>query len=147
MINSKILLIAFLAVSAIDADTINRLAIRTADCDDCGMSNTFGDLRMQICNGFKECCNTAELDNTFHDDFDEGALDFFEDHDQLTQCDRFDMKNSNPSQIVMFLIHEGSDGYQADYVQVETDTGYYKCYFHKFLDNDDSEQGSNCIAA
>ena len=41
----------------------------------------------------------------------------------------------------------GSDGYQADYVQVETDTGYYKCYFHEFLDNDDSEQGSNCIAA
>ena len=48
MINSKIVFIAFLAVSAINADNIYRLAIRTADCDDCGMSNTFGDLRMQV---------------------------------------------------------------------------------------------------
>merc|ERR1711894_811026 len=98
---TKILFLALFAVSAINADKIYRIEVRTADCDDCGMSNTFGDLRMQICNGFKECCNTAELDNTFHNDF------------------------------------EGSDGYQADYIKVGTDTGYYQCNFIKFLDGDD----------
>ena len=45
----KILIVAALAISAINADRIYRIEIRTADCDDCGMSNTFGDLRMQVC--------------------------------------------------------------------------------------------------
>merc|ERR1712241_1453174 len=146
---SKIFFIAIFAVSAINADKINRIEIRTADCDDCGMSNTFGDLRMQICNGVKECCNTAELDNTFHNDFEEGALDIFDDHDILAGCDQFDMKNSAANTIIMYLVHEGSDGYKADYVNVATDAGGveggYKCYFQKFLDGDDSEAGFNCI--
>merc|ERR1711962_1676677 len=141
MVIPKILVVAALAISAINADRIFRIEIRTADCDDCGMSNTFGDLRMQICNGYKECCNTAELDNTFHNDFEEGALDIFDDHDILTQCDQFDMKNSAASQIIMYLVHEGSDGYQADYIKVDTDTGYYQCNYMKFLDGDDSEEG------
>ena len=48
MVIPKILVVAALAISAINADRIFRIEIRTADCDDCGMSNTFGDLRMQV---------------------------------------------------------------------------------------------------
>merc|ERR1712018_999558 len=134
MVNQKCLLTAIFCISMIKADLIKRIEVQTADCDDCGMSNTFGDLRMQICNGVKECCNTAELDNTFHNDFEEGALDIFDDHDILAGCDQFDMKNSAASQIIMYLVHEGSDGYQADYIKVDTDTGYYQCNYQKFLD-------------
>ena len=32
----------------IKADLIKKIEVRTADCDDCGMSNTFGDLRMEV---------------------------------------------------------------------------------------------------
>lgn len=39
----------------------------------------------------------------------EGALDIFDDHDILTQCDRFDMKNTNPNQLIMTLLHEGNN--------------------------------------
>ena len=51
MTNPKIILvIAYLAVSCIHADRITRIEVRTAECDDCGMSNTFGALRMQVDN-------------------------------------------------------------------------------------------------
>ena len=40
----------------------------------------------------------------------------------------------------------GSDGYQADYINVGTDTGRYQCQFNKFLDNEDSENGFSCVA-
>ena len=100
MSTSKIILvISFLAVICIHADRITRVEVRTAECDDCGMSNTFGALRMQVfsydihskseilesfltnliiesfmnfhkvCNSLVECCNTGKLDNSFHDDF------------------------------------------------------------------------------
>ena len=45
---SNILLLALFAVSAVRSDYINKIEVRTADCDDCGMSNTFGALRMQV---------------------------------------------------------------------------------------------------
>ena len=57
---TKILFVALFAVSAINADKIYRIEVRTADCDDCGMSNTFGDLRMQVSmykSGIGESCN------------------------------------------------------------------------------------------
>ena len=57
---TKILFVALFAVSAISADKIYRIEIRTADCDDCGMSNTFGDLRMQVSmykSGMAKSCN------------------------------------------------------------------------------------------
>ena len=44
------------------------------------------------------------------------------------------------------MIYKGSDGYQADYIKVDTDTGYYQCNYMKFLDDDDSEEGFNCVA-
>ena len=40
----------------------------------------------------------------------------------------------------------GTDGYQADYIKLYTDNGYYKCYYDDFLDDDASEQGHNCYA-
>ena len=49
IMTSKVgLVIAFLAVSCIHADRITRVEVRTAECDDCGMSNTFGALRLQV---------------------------------------------------------------------------------------------------
>ena len=86
------------------------------------------------------------------------------------------MKNSPASSIIMTLVHTGnflllsipyfcffgcvgmikvckklylilgSDGYQADYINVGTDTGRYQCQFNKFLDNEDSENGFSCVA-
>ena len=49
MTTTKVILaIAFLAVICVHADRITRVEVRTAECDDCGMSNTFGALRMQV---------------------------------------------------------------------------------------------------
>ena len=45
----KVLLITIFATLANCKDTIYRVEIKTSDCDDCGMSNTFGALRMQVC--------------------------------------------------------------------------------------------------
>ena len=50
MLNVRFLIVVSFAVSAIQADLISRIEVRTADCDDCGMSNTFGALRMQVSN-------------------------------------------------------------------------------------------------
>ena len=50
MLNFRFLIVVSFAVSAIQADLISRIEVRTADCDDCGMSNTFGALRMQVSN-------------------------------------------------------------------------------------------------
>merc|ERR1712080_257884 len=146
MIIFKILTITVFSILGVHADVVNRVEVRTANCDDCGMSNTFGALRLQICNAFKECCFTDKLDVRFHDDFDEGAIDIFEGHDILSTCDYFDMRNSAPQSIMMSLNHEGTDGYQSDYIKAWTDSGYYECYFSKFLDGDDSEQGQDCIS-
>merc|ERR1712135_15436 len=137
---------ALISMSVSQADLVKKIETRTADCDDCGMSNTFGDLRLEICNSLRECCTTAELDNRFENDFEKGQVDTFDDHSILNQCDEFDMKNSQGSSIMMTLMHSGSDGYQADYIQVGTDTGTYQCNFGKFLDGDDSETGFSCAA-
>lgn len=48
MIALRVIFVALLAAPAINADSITRIEVRTADCDDCGMSNTFGDLRLQV---------------------------------------------------------------------------------------------------
>ena len=48
MAGLKNLVFVMFAVSTIQADLIYKLEVRTADCDDCGMSNTFGALRMQV---------------------------------------------------------------------------------------------------
>ena len=39
--------------------------------------------------------------------FPEGAVDIFDDHSILNECDQFDMKNSPGSSIVMTLMHSG----------------------------------------
>ena len=53
-------------------------------------------------------------------------------------------KNSNVH--MFFYPFVGSDGYQADYIKIYTDTGAYTCYFSKFLDDDDSEMGHGCVS-
>merc|ERR1712018_365642 len=111
-ISKIILVIAFFAVNSIQADRITRIEVRTAECDDCGMSNTFGALHMQVCNSYVECCNTGKLDVPFHDDFYEGAIDTFEGESILHNCSTFDMKKSPANSILMTLNHEGTDGYQ-----------------------------------
>ena len=44
----KLLILVVFAVTAVRSDYIRSIEVRTADCDDCGMSNTFGALRMQV---------------------------------------------------------------------------------------------------
>ena len=39
----------------------------------------------------------------------EGAVDNFAEHDDLNQCDQFDMNNSPPTQIRVTLLHEGTE--------------------------------------
>ena len=38
----------------------------------------------------------------------EGAVDNFAEHDDLNQCDQFDMKNSPSTQIRVTILHEGT---------------------------------------
>merc|ERR1740124_1209891 len=95
----------------------------------------FGELRMQICNSNHDCCSTAELDNDFKNDFNDGAVDQFEEHSILNQCDQFDMRNSAPATIQMTVFHEGSDGWKGDWVKVYTSSGpTYECLYSAFLD-------------
>jgi len=145
MLGLKIFVVIVFSAVTVFADLVGRIEVRTADCDDCGMSNTFGALRMQMCNSYNDCCFTSKLDEPFHDDFDEGATDIFEGYSILNECDHFDMRNSDPTSIKMSLLHEGTDGYQANYITFYTDTSYYKCYFSKFLDDEDYEDGYNCV--
>ena len=42
--------IAFVAIASIEANLIYKIRVNTASCDDCGMSNTFGALRLQVFN-------------------------------------------------------------------------------------------------
>jgi len=139
------LILFALAVSSIQADRINMLEIKTSDCDDCGMGH-FGELRAEVCNSMNECCFTSSLDNHFTDDFNQGAVDNFAEHDDLNQCDQFNMNNSPPTQIRVTLLHEGSDGWKGDWISVHTDRGQYQCQLTKFLDGDDSEDGQQCTS-
>ena len=40
--------LALIGMSVSQADVVKKIETRTADCDDCGMSNTFGDLRLEV---------------------------------------------------------------------------------------------------
>ena len=40
--------------------------------------------------------------------FSEGAVDIFDDHSILNECDEFDMKNSPGNSIIMTLLHTGN---------------------------------------
>ena len=44
----KSIVLAFVAIASIEANLIYKIRVNTADCDDCGMSNTFGALRLQV---------------------------------------------------------------------------------------------------
>jgi len=136
----KSIIFAFIAIVSIEANLIYKVKVNTASCDDCGMSNTFGALRLQICNSQGDCCNTAKLDNPFENDFQEGGSDEFTDSDILNQCYRFDLHSDLSMR--MTLRHEGTDGYQADSIEVYTDPNTnYRCLFSTFLDGDVSEVG------
>ena len=40
--------------------------------------------------------------------YKEGAIDQFSEHDDLNECDQFDMLNSPSTQIRMTVFHEGN---------------------------------------
>ena len=47
--------------------------------------------------------------------------------------------------VTTFFVHViGPDGGQFDYVTVVTQTETVKCFFHKYLDDNDYELGSGC---
>ena len=48
MLALKSIILAFVAIATIDANLIYKVVVNTASCDDCGMSNTFGALRLQV---------------------------------------------------------------------------------------------------
>ena len=48
MIGLQLLIFAILAILASEANVIDKIEIKTANCDDCGMSNFLGALRMQV---------------------------------------------------------------------------------------------------
>ena len=50
MLGLKFIVLTLVAISATNANTIWKIEVTTATCDDCGMSNTFGALRMQVRN-------------------------------------------------------------------------------------------------
>ena len=53
MAGLKCLILLLVAVSTIQgSNTVWKIAVTTATCDDCGMSNTFGALRMQVGNKY-----------------------------------------------------------------------------------------------
>ena len=48
MLALKSIILAIVAIATIDANLIYKVVVNTASCDDCGMSNTFGALRLQV---------------------------------------------------------------------------------------------------
>ena len=48
----KSIVLAFVAIASTEANLIYKVRVNTANCDDCGMSNTFGALRLQVTKSF-----------------------------------------------------------------------------------------------
>ena len=48
MLALKSIILVFVAIATIEANLIYKVVVNTAYCDDCGMSNTFGALRLQV---------------------------------------------------------------------------------------------------
>ena len=84
------------------------------------------------------------MDSTFSDDFEEGELSSFQG-DELGECKDFEIGKKIDWSGCMTLYHSGPDGGKFDYVVVHTDVGIVlKCYFSKFLDSGDFEEGYGC---
>ena len=85
-----------------------------------------------------------DSDSTFSDDFEEGELSSFQG-DELGECKDFEIGKKLDWSGCMTLYHSGPDGGKFEYVTVDTDVGItLKCYFSKFLDSGDFEEGYNC---
>ena len=144
----SLLLLSFVAVASADISKVSQIQLKVADANDAGMNHLFGQVEFEFCitplNGTLACCNTGDLDNFFKDDFEDGEVSSFYG-DNLGGCENWQhVSGKEVKQVDMTIQHWGSDGARFDWVKVFSDQGFFKCYFHKFLDGDSTETGINC---
>ena len=102
------LVIAVLACVAVaaSANQINTVQIFTHDCYNCGMNVLLGQLSLQVCNAFGNCCVTGTLDNVGSNDFERNSVSSFR-KDTIGPCNNFELGSTTSSQLSMVLTHSG----------------------------------------
>merc|ERR1712117_347974 len=118
--------------------TIKRISVRPSECEDCGMT-AFGQVNMKICGGVPEaCCAVVNIAN--FEQLYEGVIYDFTGDKGLEDCFEYSLQRVNTlDQFGMTVYHEGSDGGQFDWVEIETsDSSVIKCSLGQFMDDFDS---------
>ena len=78
-------------------------------------------------------------------DFEEGQTSSFQGS-ELGECEDFDIGTKTDWSGAMTLYHSGLDGGKFEHAKVYTDEGIIlMCYFSKFLESDDFEEGFGCF--
>lgn len=96
----------------------------------------FGKLAVKICGGVPEaCCGIVNINNS--GSLNEGAIyDFMGEH-ELMDCFNFSMQRVNTlDQLGLVVYHEGSDGGQLDWVEMQTSDGaLVRCNLGQWMDD------------
>ena len=99
-------------------------------------------IEFQVCGW--DCCVSGSLDSDSND-FEEGQTSSFQGN-ELGECEDFDIGTKTDWSGAMTLYHSGLDGGKFEHALVYTDEGIIlKCYFSKFLESDDFEEGFGCF--
>ena len=97
--------------------------------------NGDGRIKVKICQGAR-CCYTPWLDDPNKDDFEKCNVDDFS-LDLIGTCQDFTL--SLAEQVSVKLIHEGSDGWRGNFINVRTNgEKNFNCPVKKWLDGDDT---------
>jgi len=117
-------LVALALAASVTADSVVQIDTFTADCDNCGMVGSFGQVSVQVCGraDSNPCCIANDLDNS-NNNFEEGEQDEFGGPDEIGTCWLFDLGEVSASDDVSILVtHSGTDAVTLEWVQVLTDT-------------------------
>ena len=115
---------------------IKRISVLPSDCKNCGMT-ALGQVNMKICGGIPDqCCSVVNIANfqslhevtTNHQPQSfkllstiQGEVYHFSGEHELEDCFNYFMQRVNTlDEFGLTLYHEGSDGGQFDWVEVET---------------------------
>merc|ERR1712038_833056 len=99
---------------------ITRVSMRPSDCDNCGIVGGFGKLAVKICGSLPE-----------------GAIYDFMGKHELMDCFNFSMQRVNTlDQLGLVVFHEGSDGGQLNWVEMQTSDGaLVRCNLGQWMDD------------
>jgi len=133
-----VLTIFFFVDCSMSIGFITRISTRPSECNNCGMT-PLGQLSFKICGGVPEaCCAVVDIANG--DGMNEGTTYSFTGEHELLDCFNYSLTRVNTvDQLGLTVYHEGSDGAQMEWVEIETsDKRVIKCNLGQWLDGVDS---------